>query len=286
MSDARAPFDIDAVARGVDRVCLFLGPYRNLTTLTAGVLSLHPAVQVLNHGKAQVFGAPEDNFIVDYTHDAFARFVRTAIALSGGGTRGDAGGSITYSHAFDHPAMRDAYRLRFGAALVKDAPRCLVWKESLRTSNAIRKHGVDLGALFAANDRIRFLMPIRHPIDCAVSNLKTGHYEILRMRRDDSLPAVLDAIVNEIAWFQDCRAAHPDRFFSFYQDGVDVASLDAMATFLGVASDERWRRDALACFATKPGYAHDESIVRHYRESVESRLRAHPDVCARLLSWA
>ena len=49
-------------------VCLALGPYRNLTTLTAGILSLHPQCQVLNHAGVRLLPDPERNFLADPIH--------------------------------------------------------------------------------------------------------------------------------------------------------------------------------------------------------------------------
>lgn len=50
----------------VRAVCLALGPYRNLTTLTASVIALHPNCQVLNHGWSRVAGKGKLNFLTDY----------------------------------------------------------------------------------------------------------------------------------------------------------------------------------------------------------------------------
>ena len=82
-------------------VCLTLGPYRNLTTLTAATLFLHPHCQVLNHAGSRIFENQAVNFLADYSRAKFDRFIQFAIQISGGGKRGNFGGSITYSHAFD-----------------------------------------------------------------------------------------------------------------------------------------------------------------------------------------
>ncbi|MHB8529324.1 MAG: hypothetical protein ACYC8V_07420, partial [Caulobacteraceae bacterium] len=43
-----------AIVDGVRRTAVILGPYRNLTTLTASVLALHPQCQVLNHASDRI----------------------------------------------------------------------------------------------------------------------------------------------------------------------------------------------------------------------------------------
>jgi len=40
----------------IESVCITLGPYRNLTTLTASVLFLHPNCKVLNYAARRVYG--------------------------------------------------------------------------------------------------------------------------------------------------------------------------------------------------------------------------------------
>ncbi|MAG55951.1 MAG: hypothetical protein CMJ83_06650 [Planctomycetes bacterium] len=271
----------------IKSVCLFLGPYRNLTTLTASLLALHPTCQVLNHGKGEVFRDPGDNFLLNSDPAAFDRFLDVALAHSEGGQRGDRGGSITLSHAFDHDVMRDAYQRRYGDTRVKDVVECLVWKESLRTSNTLRKHAVDLDALFDREPRVRFLMPIRHPLDTARSNLKTGHWEIFRgLDSEPTMEAVIDAVIDEIAWFLDQRVRRPDRFFCYFQDAVDAELLAVITRFLDVAADGTWIADALACYDVQSRYQHDPSHVAHYRAEVERRLARHDDARGRLLGIA
>src|SRR5882672_10493469 len=118
----------DSIADRIRTVCLFLGPYRNLTPLTASLLSLHPHCQVLNHAGARVFAAPDVNFLLDPSVATLRRFCDFALSASQGGQRGNYGGSITLSHAFDSDVVRDAYRNRYGELLIKPSVDCLVWK--------------------------------------------------------------------------------------------------------------------------------------------------------------
>lgn len=91
------------------------------------------------------------------------RFIQGAIGMSAGGARGDHGGSITLSHAFDPRHRMRALFERSGLPLVTEDIRALFWKESHRTANLIRERGVNLAGLLAADTRLRFLLPIRHP---------------------------------------------------------------------------------------------------------------------------
>jgi hypothetical protein len=89
-------------------VCMTLGPYRNLTALTAAVLFLHPNCQVLNHAGNRIFGDEKLDFISNYSNEIFEAFTRYAIYISQKGRRGDYGGSITLSHGYgDQFSMRN-----------------------------------------------------------------------------------------------------------------------------------------------------------------------------------
>lgn len=73
---------------------IILGTNRNLTSLTAALLALHPNCQVLNHG-FKVF--KKHNFITD--PDQRDAFCEAAIATSSQMIVGPQGGSIMASHA-------------------------------------------------------------------------------------------------------------------------------------------------------------------------------------------
>ena len=116
-------------APNLKTVGLILGPYRNLTTLTAAVLSLHPSTQVLNHaGKRLLTG--RRNFIERPDEARLDRFVDAALSASTEGRRGTFGGSIQFSHAFDRENLRESYQRRYGDRAMKDDVRCFIWKES------------------------------------------------------------------------------------------------------------------------------------------------------------
>ncbi|MGH9160597.1 MAG: hypothetical protein ACRD2X_11530 [Vicinamibacteraceae bacterium] len=259
--------------RGCKTVCLALGPYRNLTTLTASVIFLHPHCQVLNHAGDRIFGNRRVDFIAAYDERRFNRFVQYAIFASKGGTRGNHGGSLVHSHAFDgsHP-MGALHRSR-GGQLLKDDIRCLFWKESLRTSNAIRHSQFDFEQVFARNDRLRFLLPIRNPLDCATSNLKTGHVAIFdHLHRHSSLLDCTRAVLDEIQWFGGLQRRFPDRFFSYFEHEISRDMLTRLASFLRVEPDARWLDDAVAAMELKEGYRYDEDVLRAYEQYVHDNF--------------
>ena len=271
----------------IQSVCLALGPYRNLTTLTAGLLALHPACQVLNHAGVQLLPDPERNFLADYSPGRMRAFLRSALDLSAGGERGQQGGAITKSHAFDpqHPLGR-LYQARYGEATLKDSPTCLFWKESLHTSNFLRRNEVDVAALLEAEPRLRFLMPVRHPLDCALSNRNTDHTRYFgELDAQAEVPEVVDAVLDHLRWAAELQRDHPDRVFLFSERRFGRRTLVDLAAFLGIEADERWIQDACAAFQLKPGYAHPAEHVAQYEALVRERFADLPHLRAELLAF-
>ena len=259
----------DTAFERLQSVCIFLGPYRNLTTLTAALLSLHPKCQVLNHSGFRILEEPQLNFFANPSVACFRRFLHYVATESQTGSRGDDGGSITLSHAFGSELLRDTYQDRHGAELERCDAACYVWKESLNVTNYLRSHDIDLVAFCERNPHVRFLLPIRHPIDCAISNAKTGHGKRFNQVESQCPADILDAVIREIAWFHEQSAPQPDRFFSFFQYDFDTELLQRLACFLGINADERWINDALKCYQLKPSYNHSPQLLTAFRSSVE-----------------
>lgn len=262
---------------GLESVCLFLGPYRNLTTLTASVLALHPQCQVLNHAGPRIFDKPELNFLSDYTEEKFQQFCHFALTMSQGGRRGGYGGSIVLSHAFaEHAGMREIFQKRYGSNLLKADIKCLAWKESEMVGRYIREHKVDMSALIKKNRRLKFLLPIRNPLDCSLSIARIGISKFYPELKNDQLHALLDSILEEIKWFLDLSVKFPDQFFYFYQHAVDANVLRALAKFLGLSEDERWIKDSLSVYKLKGAYTYEPEFSAHYASKIKTLFSGHP----------
>lgn len=271
----------------INTVCLALGPYRNLTTLTAAMIALHPRCQVLNHAGERVFANRRVNFLDEYSDEKFEAFIRHAVKMSRGGTRGQYGGSILHSHAFGRDAVRRAYETRFGKTRRKSHIQSVFWKESLLTSNYIRTHQVDLDAIFAANPRLRFLMPVRNPMDCAVSNLNRGRASQFEgLTAEASLEEVLGAILREFAWFLAQHDRNPDRFFYFLENEFDRESLLRLADFLGVESDPEWLEAATGVYRLEGAYTHAAALRQAYGGLVREIFGDRAEIRDRLLAFA
>ena len=156
---APVPDRLDVVSVG-----LMLCPNRNLTTLTAAVLSLHPHVQVLNHGFERLEAAGLLRFLRSGSDDDLEAFLRGAIGFSGYGRVGDYGGNILLSHAYKRPALRAAYARHYADAPVKPDIRCLVWKDGARLLEYLRANDIAVVGLAERLPRLRFLSPLRRPV--------------------------------------------------------------------------------------------------------------------------
>lgn len=272
----------------VRTVCLAVGPYRNLTTLTASLCGLHPNCQALNHGGNQILRDRRLNFLRDYSDERFDAFTRFAVYVSANSRKGvQWGGSIVGSHAFKRDAMREAYAERFGDELVKEHVHSVFWKESLRTSNLLRNEKVDLGAIFARNDKLRFLYPVRNPLACALSNIKVGHVRLFDgLGRDATLHQVIEAVLREFAWMLDQHDRWPDRFFYFFEsDDIGRVAAD-LASFLRLDADPQWMEGVKKAYQLDGSYEYDAATLDFYASRVRRQFAGRTAIAERLLAFA
>ena len=269
-------------------VCLTLGPYRNLTTLTAATLFLHPNCQVLNHAGSRIFGNQEIDFLSAFSKEKLDRFIQFGIKISIEGRKGDFGGSITLSHAFDQKHGMKKIHEKSGLGTLKKNIKSLFWKESLKTSILIRSKNIDLGSIFDKDERLRFLLPIRNPFDCAMSNLKTGQASIFSgLNNQSSLIEVLQAILNEIHWVAGLQRRYPGRFFTYFENDISPEMLVNLATFLKLDPSESWLTSAISAMQLKySNYSYGDDVIEWYQKSVKENFTQFPDLSAGLLHFS
>ena len=267
-------------------VGIFLGPYRNLTTLTASVLGLHPHCQVLNHAGVRILGNPLLDFFVASDTAVFREFCRFAVTASASGLPGRHGGSIRHSHAFGarHEVSR-LYADRFGETDLKSRIVTLVWKESLDVSRHIRQHAVDVAALLKKHAELRFLMPVRHPIDCAYSNIASKHARSLVRERPISFEKVLAAVIDELCWFAALRESAPDRMLLFFEYEIGRPLIRQLQTFLELEADEEWTEAASRALVSKKHYDRNPAAIEAFRRILAEKCAAHPDLHSALAEF-
>jgi hypothetical protein len=181
--------------------------------------------------------------------------------------------------------MNEIYR-NAGGKLLKQKIKCLFWKESLITSNLIRAKKVDLGNIFAKDDRLRFLLPIRNPLDCAISNLNTGHVNLFDgLNTESSKIEVVQAILDEIFWFAELQREYPDRFFCYFEHEISREMLIKLATFVHLEPSDAWLENALLAMKVKNSYRHDRAFVAFYRHHVNAKFAQFPALSDGLLRF-
>jgi hypothetical protein len=263
-------------------VGLILGPYRNLTSLAASVLSLHPECQVLNHAGQRMLRGRRDFFEhIDSRH--LDRFCKAALKASTGGKVGVYGGSIKFSHAFDREQMRTLYEERYGDQPIKDRVKALVWKESVEVTDLIRADSDRIFQLIDNEPRLRYLMPVRNPIDCAQSNVRTGNAHSLSGVDPTDVASVLDRIVEAFGWFGTLMQQYPERFFMFYQNDDPTSICDGLIRTLELDDDPQWREAFVTAFDVQgTEYEPSSEIYASFDESVRRHLGDLPDVAKRI----
>jgi hypothetical protein len=274
----------------LESVCMLLGPYRNLTSLTCSVLSLHPQCLVLNHAGVRMLPNARLNFLLNYSRDKFNEFVRYAAYASQGGSRGEYGGDIRHSHAFFLESMRQAEATLRGTA--RRPTKSLVWKDSHLVGNFLRAARVDVSRLLQRNDKLRFLLPIRDPIDCAISNLRTGHVEFFReshgLSRASTVEEVVAAVLDEIAWFVALRerSGRPENFFLYFEHEIGNDVLEKMLRFLGLSRDETYLAAAGGAFKISRSADVEPRPVAAYARLVQEKFVRHPELRDGLMKFA
>ncbi|MBN2280428.1 MAG: hypothetical protein JXQ65_07605 [Candidatus Marinimicrobia bacterium] len=271
----------------VSILCMVLGPYRNLTTLTGSIMSLHPNCQVLNHGIDRIMGDKKLNFLQNYSMTTLDNFLKYAIFISGGGQRGNYGGSITFSHAYaENSEMSESYRHLFGDKMVKDEIHCLFWKESLHITNILQKFPKKFTQILNENPNIKFILPVRNTLDCVESNISTGMATIYPdIGKIFDRKILIRRILEDYHWFFSLKKRYPERFFWFFQDEINREKLLQLAKFLNLSGDECWLNYALKNYHVRSKYKHTDEARIFFQETVNTMFRDFPEERCKLLEF-
>jgi len=258
-------------------VCIILGPYRNLTTLLGATLFFHPNCQVLNHADRRVLLNRKINFLIDYSSEKFNKFCQFVFFASQRGKRGNYGGSITFAHAFDRQTVKELFYKRYKNRLLKRTINCIVWKGDLDVTNFIRSNEIDLANIFQKNSAIRFIRPIRNPLDCAMSNFRTGYGKRFSDLKNYSLEDILEKIIEDLLWFIRLKDQYPQRFFYFFEDEVNSDFLFELANFLKLNPESQWIEDSLKVMDIRESsYEYPKDLIDQYKRLTNSYFKNYP----------
>ncbi len=272
-------------------VCLFLGPNRNLTTLAASVLALHPNCQVMSHGGLRVLPEEKLNFMNGYSEEKFREFCHFLWVMSQNGDKGSFGGSITITHAFrDYETLHATFRRRYGRSLMKRDVKSLIWKEAHRTDDYVAEHNTDLGAIMKKNEKLRFILPIRNVVDVTYSFYNREPFRKNFYKDQIENPdarKILDDLLGRMLRTVNLHLEHPERVLIFFENEIGRDLFVRLANFLLLPQDERWVQDALKCFVVSPSkYEPDPEFMAYYIERVNALFAHAPAIRDQFLQYA
>jgi len=255
-------------------VCLFYGANRNLTTLIASLLSLHPNCQVLNHTSKLIL-TDKKNFLKIRTQENFGRFVEFAVKKSRKSVKG-IGGSIVDSHAFkksfSSQEISEKYQARFGNLQVKAEIDCLVWKDATHMTAYLENNAISALTVAADYPNVRFILPIRNLLDCIVSNA-TGHKGDWD---NHSVEEIAEIIIRRTRDFLEMEKQCPRQFMHLFQDEVDTTTVTRLGEFMGLKTSPQWNQDFLDCYKLKPSNGTSLELKNTYLNMLNKHLGNSP----------
>jgi hypothetical protein len=220
------------------KTLILLGPYRNLTTLTTALLSLHPNIIAYNHGLVRM---PKNVlFYEDPTNkQKYQNFIDYILANYQSGHRGTKGGDIRKCHAFDPNKHETMYQMMESTEFEKQDPKVIVWKESGRLIKYFRHNGKfnsfdRIERLLKSNPDVYFIRPVRNPIDCVQSNMDTNHARFTDFNPHDypkacnQRNAFLRWYINDLIWFLKLEYCFPGRFLHYNESEFPIQKLFQM----------------------------------------------------------
>lgn len=251
----------------INTVCMTLVASRNLTTLFASLCMLHPDIQVLNHFPS-INDDPETNFIIDYSDEKLDNFVdrvsqinRDCVKVPG------EGGVITAAHAFkSNKGLDKLFYNRFSSEHKEDF-KSIVWKDSPRNMFALQDW--DLDELFSLTDKLRFILTVRNPMDCAASNNNLGYDQSFK---DQSLEGILKELFERYDWFFAAEKKYPKYFMNFFEFDPNERLLDRLQEFLMVDNDDIWKRDFLKSWNMRKNYKHSPEFKKYYLSLINDHI--------------
>ncbi len=240
----------------METIAIYLGATRSLSTITSAMMALHPEVTVLNHAYGRIMTDARNDFLGAPVQERLERFTQTALDMALGGRKGDFGGHILHSHAFDDETLRQAYLDRYGWG-AKPGTKSLVWKEGTLVTNRIARDNLDIVAIARSLPALRFIALVRNPVDIAISSIDKGYAKALvSSGRERDFDAVFTQILKRFAWFSQYASHRPDQFRFIFQDELlDRRHLASLCDFLRISAARDWLDDIGRLVQLRPSYS-------------------------------
>ena len=246
----------------MNTICLTTVASRNLTTLFVSCCMLHPQIQTLNHCPS-MNESPKTDWLKDYSNEKINNFINRVKHINKHEINVDRdGGVIVTDHAFKG-YIKEAFEKRY-TTLIKEDMKSIVWKDSPRNTKLLMNQNIE--ELIKKNDKLRFILIIRNPMDTAKSSSNPG-YNI--RYRDPSKEEILTELFERYEWFFENEKKDPKHFMHFFQDEVSDELLERIEGFLMVDRDDRWRDDFKKSWVLKVSYDHASEFKELYKSLID-----------------
>lgn len=281
ITDNLFPIFYTKKSKNIKCVCIFLGPYRNLSTMTSSFLSLHPNCEVLNHAGDRVLGRKKVDFLRYQKQSVMNRFLSFAVYASNFGKKGPYGGGIFHSHAFDNSSLRQIYNKRKDQHIKNDV-KCIVWKEPHKVSNYLIEKKIDMGNFSKMKQEIKFILPVRNPIHCVISN-KNNNYASFFGSDNLSIPEIMEKLIDQYLFFLNLQQKYPSSYFYIFENEY-ISQLDDLEPFLTLPKSKEWKNDVINNFHIVDKGKQEEKLIRYCLELVEEKLNDFPIFKTKLIN--
>jgi len=261
------------VASNINTICIPLGPYRNLTTLLASLFATHFQCLTLNHAGKRILSDKKIDFFHQKNDKSIEKFLLIATRLSQGGRRGDYGGNIQLSHAFDDGKLDYLYKKYKGNAILNRQIKVLFWKESMRITNHLFKNQINPNLLTFEDKKLKYIIPIRNPLDCATSNLKTKHYKHITTEHIDNKINLTYKILDIYKKLFDFSKLNSNAFLSFTEREFNKDTLKSICNFVDIDFNNQWADDIISYINLKSKYSHEKSEIIRYKDYVKKLFK-------------
>ena len=155
----------------------------------------------------------------------------------------------------------------------------------MRITNKLRDYETGLESIISAGldcgVNVKFLLPIRNPIDCVRSNIKTGHYR--HLTKETSSEAIFSAVVNELRFFHEISEKFPSSTLLIREQEFGKHLLCHLADRLVISRDETWLEQASKLFVIRARSQTSED-VEIYQTVVRRICSDRPDIREKLLN--
>jgi len=136
-------------------------------------------------------------------------------------------------------------------------------------TNHLRDVDFPFESVFQWNQGLRFLLPVRNPLDCAVSNIKTGHVRYIDAQdRKSRKLSVTRERLGEFRWFLELETRFPARFFHYFGYELTRERLINLAMFLQLEPTQTWLDKSLEIYDIHSNYQHDGEMISAYQNLV------------------